>query len=102
VHCNAINHGGNPFAAIDRMPLDRVVEIHVAGGSWHDGFWMDAHNGRVPERVWDLLAYTLPRSPNVAGVVFEMLDDHAVRFGPAAIEQELGRAREIWDRCRWR
>jgi uncharacterized protein len=52
VHCNAVNHRFDPFAAIDRLPLSRVVEIHVAGGSWHDGFWMDAHDGRVPERVW--------------------------------------------------
>jgi uncharacterized protein (UPF0276 family) len=99
VHCNAVNHRGDPFAAIDRMPLSRAVEIHVAGGSWHDGFWMDAHDGRVPERVWELLEYTLPRAPNVAGVVFELLEEHAVRLGAVAIEQELMRAREIWQRC---
>src|SRR5262249_2552071 len=38
LYCNAINHGFNPFRAIDRMRLDRVVEIHVAGGSWCNGF----------------------------------------------------------------
>ena len=102
VHCNAINHDGDPFAAIDRMPLSRVVEIHVAGGSWSDGFWMDAHDGRVPERVWELLAYTLPRAPHVAGIVFEMLDEHALRVDPSLIAEELRRAREIWDRHRWR
>lgn len=102
VHCNTINLGWNPFTAIDRMPLDRVVEIHVAGGSWRDGFWMDAHDGRVPERVWKLLAYTLPRAPNVAGVVFEVFDEHALRLGAIVIKEELARAREIWDRHRWR
>jgi len=102
VYCNCINHGGHPMAAIDRMPLSRVLEIHVAGGSWREGFWMDAHDGRVPERVWEMLAYTLPRAANVAGVVFEMLDEHALRLNPAVIEDELRRAREIWDlhRCR--
>jgi len=62
VWCNALNHGHDPFAAIDRMRLDRVAEIHIAGGSWHDGFWMDAHDSRVPEPVWELLEYTLPLS----------------------------------------
>ena len=96
VHCNATNHRLNPYEVIDRMPLDRVLEVHIAGGSWHNGFWMDAHDGRVPEQVWKLLEYTLPRTPNVGGVVFEMLEEHATRLGAQAIEEELGKAREIW------
>lgn len=97
LHCNAVNHDFDPFMAIDRMPLSRVVEIHVAGGSWRDGFWMDAHDGRVPERVWDLLEYALPILPNASGLVFELLEEHAVRLGAQAIEEELMRAREIWN-----
>jgi uncharacterized protein (UPF0276 family) len=100
VYCNAVNHGIDPFAAIDRTPLDRVVEIHVAGGAWHDGFRMDGHNSRVPEPVWELLEYTLVRAPGVAGVLFEMLDDFAVDLGAKAIGEELERAREIWRRSR--
>jgi len=102
VHANALNHGIDPFAVIDRAPLSRVIEIHVAGGASHDGFWMDGHNGPVPERVWELLEYTLPRACNVAGVVFEMLDEFAVRLGTDAIGEELRRAAEIWNRCRVR
>jgi uncharacterized protein (UPF0276 family) len=100
VYCNAVNHRFDPFVAIDRMPLDRVIEIHVAGGSWRDGFWMDAHDGRVPEAVWGLLEYTLPRTGNVAGVVFELLEEHAAILGAAAITEELTRARQIWRRYR--
>ncbi|HEX4810891.1 MAG TPA: DUF692 family multinuclear iron-containing protein [Bryobacteraceae bacterium] len=100
VYCNAVNHHFDPFAAIDRMPLDRVFEIHVAGGSWRGGFLMDAHDGRVPDAVWELLEYTLPRAPKVAGVVFEMLEEHALRLGFRTIEQELRRAGEIWRRYR--
>jgi len=98
VHCNAINHRQDPFAVIDRMALDRVVEIHVAGGSWHDGYWMDAHDGPVPEPVWDLLTYTIPRAPHVAGIVFEVFEDHALSLGATRIAEQLQRAREIRDR----
>ncbi len=100
VHCNAVNLGVDPFDAIERMPLSRVVEIHIAGGSWHGGFWMDAHDSRVPKRVWEMLEYTLPRTPHVAGVVFEMLEEHVLRLGVAAIEEQLRRARDLWLRCR--
>jgi uncharacterized protein (UPF0276 family) len=100
VYCDAVNQRVDPMAVIGRMPLDRVIEIHVAGGSWRDGFWMDAHDSRVPERVWRLLEHTLPRTPNVAGVVFEILDDPATRLGADVIANELLTARDIWRRCR--
>jgi uncharacterized protein len=100
IYCNSLNHGLDPFAIIDRVVLSRVVEIHVAGGSSRDGFWMDGHNGRVPEPVWEMLKYTLPRTPNAAGVVFEMLDEFAPRLGTRGINEELEKARAIWNRCR--
>jgi len=96
VYCNAINHHFDPFEAVDRMPLDSVAEIHIAGGSWDGRFWMDAHDGRVPEPVWDMLEYTLPRCPSLGGIVFEMLDEHVQKLGVDAIQQELTRARKIW------
>ena len=96
LYCNAVNLHFDAQEMIKRLPLDRVIEIHVAGGSWRDGFWMDAHDGRVPEPVWKLLEYVLPLAPNVAGVVFELLEEHAVRLGPSAIEDELRRAWQIW------
>jgi uncharacterized protein (UPF0276 family) len=100
LYCNAVNHRFDARAVIDTLPLDRVIEIHVAGGSWRDGFWMDAHDGRVPEPVWQLLEYVLPIAPNVAGVVFELLEEHAIRLGTAAIENELQRALRIWNLSR--
>jgi uncharacterized protein (UPF0276 family) len=99
VYCNAVNHHFDPFAAVDRMPLDAVAEIHIAGGSWDGGFWMDAHDTRVPEPVWDLLEYTLPRCPSLGGIVFEMLDEHVLGLGADAIHQELTRARKVWMNC---
>ena len=97
LYCNAVNHHFEARDVIDTLPLDRVIELHVAGGSWRDGFWMDAHDGRVPEPVWELLAYVLPKAPNVAGVVFELLEDYAVRLGTSAIEDELKRAWQMWN-----
>lgn len=100
LYCNAVNLKFDPFQAVDRMPLEHVIEIHVAGGSWRDGFWMDAHDGRVPERVWEMLDYVLPLVPNVRGVVFELLEEHAARLGAEAIADELQHAWKIWNKHR--
>jgi len=100
LYCNAINFGFDPVAALSRVRLDRVGEIHVAGGSWADGFYMDAHDGRVPEPVWDLLELTLSGAPLVRGVVFEILEEYLDRLGPDGIGRELERVRSIWRRRR--
>jgi uncharacterized protein (UPF0276 family) len=100
LYCNAVNHRFDARAALGRIRLDRVVEIHVAGGRPESGFWMDAHDSLTPDPVWELLEYTLPLCPNVAGVVFELLDFFAPNVGADAIADELRRAREIWQRCR--
>jgi uncharacterized protein len=100
LYCYAVNHRFDAFSAIDRMRLDRVVEIHVAGGRWRDGYWMDTHDGRVPTAVWDLLAYALPRCSNIAGVMFELMNYYATRTTPDAIADELAKARNIWQRSR--
>lgn len=98
LHCNAVNHGFDAAAALGRLPLARVGEIHVAGGSWAEGFYLDAHDGLVPDAVWELLDLALPRCPNVAGLVFEMLDVHVRRTPPEAIAGELARLRAAWAR----
>jgi hypothetical protein len=43
------------------------------------------------------LEYVLPIAPNVAGVVFELLEEHAMRLGVSVIEKELKRAWQIWN-----
>lgn len=97
LYCNAVNHDFDPYDALDRLALDRVTEIHIAGGSWQQGFLMDAHDNIVPHQVWDLLEYTLPRAPRVAGVVYEVLDRYANKVGVQAMKRELAHARTIWN-----
>lgn len=98
LYCNALNFGFAPKSALTRIPLDRVLEIHIAGGSWCEGFYMDGHNGRVPGPVWELLELALSRAPGIAGVVFEILEEYVRRLGPDGIARELERARTVWRR----
>ncbi|QKW15254.1 MULTISPECIES: DUF692 domain-containing protein [unclassified Micromonospora] len=56
VHANARNRGTDPLALLDRLPLDRVAYVHVAGGADHGGFYHDTHTDPVSQDVLDLLA----------------------------------------------
>ena len=62
VFVNSRNHGFDPQRYIDRMPEERVVQIHVAGHHVRkDDLIIDTHGEPVREEVYDLLEYTLRR-----------------------------------------
>ena len=98
LHVNACNLGWNTHRYLDRLDLDAVVEIHVAGGMQFDGFYLDAHSGSVPRPVWSLLEAVLPRCPNLGGVVFELFGTWYGKLGEEGLLRQLGRMREKWAR----
>jgi uncharacterized protein (UPF0276 family) len=73
VYANARNFEGYDVGQFLRtVPLDRVLEVHLAGGETFDGWYHDLHNHLVPEGVWQLLEEILPRLTSLRGVVLEV------------------------------
>jgi len=68
VYINALNFGFDPYQWLDQAPLHRAVEIHVAGGEqiasgpWR-GRWADTHSQPVPDAVWQMVDFVVPRAP---------------------------------------
>jgi uncharacterized protein (UPF0276 family) len=64
-----------PTAGLDGFPLDRVVELHVAGGSVKslDGFEYvdDSHTPEPIPETWAILDYVLPRATSLRAIVYE-------------------------------
>ena len=66
VYVNARNHGFDPRAVLAKMPLARVVQIHVAGHDATDEkLLIDTHAEPVCEDVYSLLAWVLERTGDV-------------------------------------
>ncbi len=67
--------GRAPLDGLDGFPLERVVEIHVAGGSEfeHEGrtFVDDDHSPAPHADTWRILEAVLPRASNLRALVFE-------------------------------
>jgi uncharacterized protein (UPF0276 family) len=63
------------LTGFDGFPLDRVVELHVAGGTPRttDGFaWIeDDHSPEPLDETWEILDHVLTHAPNVKAVVYE-------------------------------
>lgn len=95
VYVNSINHGFDPRPYIDRIPRERVVQIHIAGHFTRpDGLIIDTHSESVCESVYDLLAYTIAR----IGPVPVLLERDG-KFPPLdELLGELRRLDEIYER----
>ncbi len=85
VYANARNRGTDPLTFFDRLPLERIAYVHIAGGAERDGKYRDTHAHAVPSEVLDLLA-ELSARVSIPGFLLER-DDH---FPPdAEIHAEL-------------
>jgi uncharacterized protein (UPF0276 family) len=99
LYTNAVNQGLDPLATLDAWPWERVVQMHFAGGHWHDGMLVDSHAHATPPEVWRALDAAVARSP-VKGIILER-DEHLPPF--AELLDELEHARSIGRRLgRWR
>jgi uncharacterized protein len=98
LYTNSRNHGYDPLTFLERLELQNVTEVHVAGGLEHGGFYLDAHSGPIPHPVWELLDWTLPRCPNLGGVTFELLGSWFEPMGEERLASELERLKAVWSR----
>jgi uncharacterized protein (UPF0276 family) len=70
VFVSAYNHGFDPETYLAALPLDRVVQFHVAGHTHHGTHIIDSHIGPVSDEVWKLFA-TAYRRAGGASVLLE-------------------------------
>lgn len=56
LYVNQVNLGFDAARAIERLPMERVREVHLAGYEDKGEYLIDAHNNRVSEPVWELFA----------------------------------------------
>ena len=71
VYVNSQNHGFDACAFIDRMPLDKVRQLHLAGHTLDRDVIIDTHRGPIIDPVWDLYRYTLQRAGRMIPTLIE-------------------------------
>lgn len=82
-------------AGLDGFPLDRIVEMHVAGGRPHrvlDAQWIeDDHGVDVLPDTWAILEAIVPRAPNLRAIVVE-----CERNPPRRVQRLFDRVGRVW------
>jgi uncharacterized protein (UPF0276 family) len=61
--------------ALDQLPCERVVEVHIAGGRLKEAvdgpIYVDAHECTILDQTWSMLEAMLPELSNVKAVCYE-------------------------------
>ncbi len=90
VYVNSVNHNFDPCDYLNQIPLDRTVQMHVAGHKRIGEFVIDTHGAPLIEPVYDLLNYVLERT-TVHGVLLER-DQNFPEFDELLAELQMIRA----------
>jgi uncharacterized protein (UPF0276 family) len=91
VYVNSVNLGFDPYEFLASIPLERTVQIHLAGGRYVKDVLVDTHSAPVHETVWEMLGYVLDRAP-VKAILLEW-DQDWPEFG--VLLDHLDRARAM-------
>lgn len=89
---SAHNRGFDPLRAIDALPLERVVEVHLSGMSVQSGIAWDDHGAPAPDVLFELLARVLRRARPRA-LTFEY--NWAPSVDASRLQRQIARAREL-------
>jgi uncharacterized protein (UPF0276 family) len=98
VFTNALN-GRQPLDEfLSDLPLERVWEVHLAGGMELDGFWLDAHSGAIPDALYSVAEQVIPRLANLRAIIFEIFPSFVPVVGLELVEEQMHRLHALWAR----
>jgi len=66
IYVSSQNHDFDPKAYVHGLPLDRVLQIHLAGHTNCGTHLLDTHDAPVCDAVWDLFGYVYPKTRGVS------------------------------------
>ena len=96
IYTNALNGRQPVNDFISQLPLERVWEVHLAGGFRMDGYWLDAHSGAIPASLFGQAKEIVSRLPNLGAMIFEIYPSFVESVGVDEICRQLELLRELW------
>lgn len=96
LYTNELNNRQSISLFLSQIPLDRVLEVHLAGGIEMDGYWLDAHSGAIPERLIKIAEEIIPHLPNLKAIIFEILPSYISVIGLKTIRKQLEIIGTLW------
>jgi uncharacterized protein len=94
---NQINGRQTVEEFIGQLSPERICEIHVAGGFFHNNYYLDGHSGVSSNELFEMLEKVVKKLPCLKALIFEMLPDYLNSVSGEAICNQLEKMHRIWD-----
>jgi len=78
IYVSSRNHGFDPMQYVNNIPLERVLQIHLAGHTDFGDYVIDTHDHHVTDSVWELYEKVYPRTCGVSTLL--EWDDKFISF----------------------
>jgi uncharacterized protein (UPF0276 family) len=96
VYCNNLNGRQSLDDYLTQLPLERIWEVHLAGGMEMDGFWLDAHSGPIPDALYATAECLIPMLPNLKAIIFEIFPSFVPVVGLGLVQDQIERLHALW------
>jgi uncharacterized protein (UPF0276 family) len=83
---------------VDALPLERVWEVHLAGGHTHRDVYLDAHFGLIDPDLLRIAERIVPRLPSLRAIILEAVPMSLLSLRPEAVRKQLDALRVLWTR----
>lgn len=91
LYINSINHHYDWREFLEKLPAERIVQLHFVGSHRHGNLLIDGHADRTEDEIWNVFREVCVKS-NVKGAILER-DENFPPF--AEILEELKTARDL-------
>lgn len=97
IYCNERNGRTTMDEFVGALPLERVWEVHLAGGREAEGVWLDAHCGPMPDELGPRARDMIRALPNLGAVNFEIYETFLERMDQSTLDEILEDLRAVWE-----
>lgn len=78
IYVSSRNHGFDPYQYIDSIPIEKVIQVHLAGHLDMGDYLLDTHDQYVKDEVWELYGEVYKRTGGVSTLL--EWDDHFISY----------------------
>lgn len=91
LYINSVNHKYDWRKFLDKLPLERIVQLHFVGGHKHKDYLIDSHSQKTQNEIWEVFREVCQRC-EIKGAILER-DENFPPF--TEILEELQMARSL-------
>lgn len=97
IMANALNGRQDIWEYIHQLSFEKIQQIHLAGGFYHNGYYLDAHSSISSKEILNIFEKLVPQLPNLKTVTFELQSDFLNSISDQDMRYQLEYMNRVYD-----